>query len=190
MTDYYAVLCIDRKATLAEIKKAYRSKAIACHPDKNKKADAEQQFIDLTEAYEVLRDHHQREHYDRLLEAVLGNDQYINTEQTVRVEEDRSTTYKVCRKMNIVFALLGFLLFIDLLVLPKIERKEKIVARKAEYYRYRDKYSGRTITVKSDQRLMITEHYKYPIETYQLFEYWKCDSIRVVATPILRMRII
>lgn len=94
-------------------------------------------------------------------------------------------TYNVCRKINIACAVLTFILFVDLIILPKIEKKEKIVARKAEYYYTSQKYRGST-RVKSDQRLMITENYKYPIESYQQFEYWKCDSIRLFVTPILR----
>ena len=93
--------------------------------------------------------------------------------------------YKVCRIINVVCAVLTSVLFIDLLILPKIEKNEKVVAREAVYYPIRQRYGG-IREVKSDYRTMITENYQYPIETYQQFEYWKCDSIRLLITPILR----
>ena len=93
--------------------------------------------------------------------------------------------YKVCRIINVVCAVLTSVLFIDLLILPKIEKNEKVVSREAVYYSIRERYGG-SREVKSDYRTMITENYQYPIETYQQFEYWKCDSIRLLITPILR----
>lgn len=65
MKDYYRVLGVERKATLAEIKKAYRKLARKHHPDLNPgdKA-AEQRFKEITEAYEVLKDPQKRKQYD------------------------------------------------------------------------------------------------------------------------------
>ena len=94
--------------------------------------------------------------------------------------------YTVCRKINLVCAALTAILLVDCWLLPKIEKKEKIVARKAEYHHYRNKYSGKTTKKKSDVRLMITENYWYPIGNYQQFAYWTCDSIRLRITPVLR----
>lgn len=51
---YYKVLGLSSKATVDEIKHAYRKKAKELHPDKNKSPDAHEQFILLTEAYECL----------------------------------------------------------------------------------------------------------------------------------------
>ncbi len=52
---YYAILGIQRNASLDDIKKAYRTKAKILHPDKNKNADAQEQFVLLNEAYEYLQ---------------------------------------------------------------------------------------------------------------------------------------
>lgn len=93
--------------------------------------------------------------------------------------------HKICRIINVVCAVLTSVLFIDLLILPKIEKNEKVVCREAVYYPIRQRYGG-SKEVKSDYRTMITENYQYPIETYQQFEYWKCDSIRLLITPVLR----
>jgi len=69
--DYYTVLGVPRDASEAAIKKAYRKLAMESHPDRNKEADAEERFKEITEAYEVLRDPEQRAMYDRYGEAGL-----------------------------------------------------------------------------------------------------------------------
>lgn len=51
---YYRALGVSSKATIEEIKRAFRKKAKELHPDKNKSSDANEQFILLTEAYECL----------------------------------------------------------------------------------------------------------------------------------------
>ena len=48
----YTILEITAAATADEIKKAYRAKAFLLHPDKNSSPTAQQDFIELTEAYE------------------------------------------------------------------------------------------------------------------------------------------
>lgn len=64
--DYYDVLGVAREADAAQIKKAYRKKAVELHPDKNPDdPQAEERFKDLNEAYAVLSDQDKRTHYDR-----------------------------------------------------------------------------------------------------------------------------
>ncbi len=66
MKDYYATLGIQRNATPDEIKKAYRKKALECHPDRNPgDAKAEAQFKQVSEAYEALSDENKRRIYDQ-----------------------------------------------------------------------------------------------------------------------------
>ncbi len=64
-TDYYKILGVDKKASDADIKKAYRKLALKYHPDKNKgdKA-AEAKFKEISEAYAVLSDKEKRQQYD------------------------------------------------------------------------------------------------------------------------------
>jgi len=52
---YYKILGVDKNASLADIKNAYRQKAKLLHPDVSKIADAHEQFIQLNEAYDYLQ---------------------------------------------------------------------------------------------------------------------------------------
>ena len=64
--DYYEVLGVDRSASEADMKKAFRRLAMKYHPDRNKEdADAEQRFKEAKEAYEVLADSQKRSAYDQ-----------------------------------------------------------------------------------------------------------------------------
>jgi len=64
--DYYEILGISKNATAAEIKKAYRKKAIEHHPDKNPgNHKSEDLFKKSAEAYEILSHEEKRAKYDR-----------------------------------------------------------------------------------------------------------------------------
>lgn len=66
MTDHYSVLGLEKNATEADIKKAYRKKAQELHPDKNQgNKTAEAKFKEVQNAYEVLSDKQNRSRYDQ-----------------------------------------------------------------------------------------------------------------------------
>ncbi|XP_047021945.1 dnaJ homolog subfamily C member 16 [Helicoverpa zea] len=62
--DPYKILGINPKATLPEIRKAYRQLAKEWHPDKNEDPNAETRFVEIKQAYELLSDTERRQAYD------------------------------------------------------------------------------------------------------------------------------
>ena len=74
--DYYKTLGVERSASEAEIKSAYRKLALKYHPDRNAgNKNSEEKFKEINEAYEVLRDTQKRARYDQL------GDSYSNWQQ-------------------------------------------------------------------------------------------------------------
>lgn len=70
----YDSLEVNKNASLDEIKKAYKRKAMIYHPDKNKNnPDADSKFKEISNAYDILSDENKRNEYDR-----LGDDRYNN----------------------------------------------------------------------------------------------------------------
>ena len=72
--DYYDVLGVERAATEADIKKAFRKKAMEHHPDRNQHdPKSEARFKEVNEAYDVLRDGQKKAAYDRFGHAAFEN---------------------------------------------------------------------------------------------------------------------
>lgn len=73
MECHYVVLGVDRTATDAEIKKAYRKLALEWHPDKNmdRLEEATTRFKRIQQAWEVLSDPQEKSWYDNHRESIL-----------------------------------------------------------------------------------------------------------------------
>ncbi|PCJ66474.1 MAG: hypothetical protein COA58_06770 [Bacteroidetes bacterium] len=67
MKDYYETLGLKKGCNSLQIKKAYRKLSLKLHPDVNKNANAHDTFIEINEAYQVLRDPVKRSKYNYLL---------------------------------------------------------------------------------------------------------------------------
>ena len=73
MRDFYDILGVDRGASSAELKSAYRKIALKYHPDKNPgDKEAEKTFKEAAEAYGVLSDSNKRAQYDQFGHAGVG----------------------------------------------------------------------------------------------------------------------
>jgi len=72
--DYYDVLGVAKGASEADIKKAFRRKAMDHHPDRNQSnPNSESHFKEINEAYDVLKDAQKKAAYDRFGHAAFEN---------------------------------------------------------------------------------------------------------------------
>lgn len=65
MKDLYEILGLEKTATEADIKRAYRKLAAKYHPDVNKDKDATEKFKEIQGAYEILSDPQKKAQYDQ-----------------------------------------------------------------------------------------------------------------------------
>ncbi|EMD41617.1 hypothetical protein CERSUDRAFT_110187 [Gelatoporia subvermispora B] len=63
--DPYEVLGVKKDATPAEVKKTYFALARKYHPDTNPDKDAQAKFVEIQEAYDILKDEKKRANYDK-----------------------------------------------------------------------------------------------------------------------------
>lgn len=72
--EYYDLLWVGKDASADEIKRAFRKKAMECHPDRHKwDKTKEEEFKKINEAYSVLSDAQKKAHYDRFGTADANN---------------------------------------------------------------------------------------------------------------------
>ncbi|KAJ6635916.1 DnaJ like subfamily C member 17 [Pseudolycoriella hygida] len=106
--DLYGLLGVLITATDADIRKAYRKKALECHPDKNPdNPKAAELFHDLSKALEILSDESARTAYNRVIEAKkaaeLRNQQLDSKRQKLKAdleERERQANLNQARRQT------------------------------------------------------------------------------------------
>ncbi|KAF8719992.1 hypothetical protein HU200_024762 [Digitaria exilis] len=84
--DYYAVLGVERRCSVEEIRKAYRRLSLKVHPDKNKAPGAEDAFKLVSKAFKCLSNDQSRKTYDQTgtIEDHEFREQYPNASNAMR----------------------------------------------------------------------------------------------------------
>ena len=85
--DYYAVMGVLPTASLSEIRRAYRRRALDTHPDVNPIPDATERFKELSEAYQVLKDPVRRSVYDSFRSKIISDDTPQSPEATLNLTQ-------------------------------------------------------------------------------------------------------
>ncbi len=67
MKDYYKILGLEKSASQEEIKRKFKELALEYHPDVSINKNANEIFIEINEAYQILSDTNKRTYYDSLL---------------------------------------------------------------------------------------------------------------------------
>lgn len=75
---YYTILGLTPSASIADIKKAYRTLAKKYHPDVNKDPEADEKFIAINEAYRCLLN----------LRKGINNKHYISYEEWIKIRRE------------------------------------------------------------------------------------------------------
>lgn len=76
--DFYRILAVNSDATYQDIKRAFRNKALKYHPDVCKLPNANNLFIEIYEAFEILSDLDKRKKYDEI---------FLKKEQIIKVNK-------------------------------------------------------------------------------------------------------
>lgn len=88
---HYEVLGIDKSANLEQIKAAFNRLALITHPDKNNQSDAA--FIEVSTAYQTLKDPKSRREYNYTL--------YLKTQPPVKIRHFQQTLLHCLRSISL-----------------------------------------------------------------------------------------
>ena len=131
---YLNILGLPETATKKEIKRAYRKKAMQYHPDKNQSENAQEMFIQITEAYDYLTttpaqrvkqkeqpktksEQYKDDFYERMKRAKEVYEKRQQQERKVQLEKFKrfkeSFVFKTSIPLTVLAYLLYFIMFLD-----------------------------------------------------------------------------
>lgn len=94
--NYYQILGISEDATIEDIKKSYRKLALKYHPDINPSNNSTAKFIEITQAYEILKDADKRKAYDSSINSNIDKNSNFNQWQNdarQKAKKDADTNF-------------------------------------------------------------------------------------------------
>jgi len=97
LKNYYKILRVSRSDSSATIKRVFRKLALELHPDINTATNAHEQFVELNEAYEVLRNPVKRKRYNQLLNSETEKKQTSNKAEKRKKKWNSSTQNSVTK---------------------------------------------------------------------------------------------
>lgn len=161
MKDYYAIMKVERKASDAEIKKAFRRLATQYHPDKNPSKEAEAIFKEINEAYEILGDPVARLEYDQS----LSNPVFF-TYQTARPQRPhyrgpservmlQNSMLRYSRLLFYFGCLWCSVLAVDYMM-PEVDLHGKVTTDMTKHKKYSVHQPGKMLTTDMGQRFDVT----------------------------------
>lgn len=195
MNQYLDILGLQPGVSEADIKKAYRKLAKLYHPDINKDPDAQNRFVEITEAYNFLMevgatphneavnyayDTHVREYAERRKKAK----EEARARQRQAAEEKRKTLFIIYNYTDYlvsIFLLCNFLLLTDYL-LPSVAREERIIKLTRSYES--DNQYGQNLIYRHS--ILHFENYAMLVDREVSDSWEKVSSIaNIHATPLL-----
>lgn len=102
MSDYYAILGLERNASNAEVKKAYHRLAKLYHPDKSTNEKDRLHFEEIAEAYRILGNKEKRQDYDR---EILISEQFMRMKENIHQHRYPGQSTKEPEKTGLSFTL-------------------------------------------------------------------------------------
>lgn len=90
---FYDLLEVDHRASMEEIKKAYREQTQTYHPDKSEHDHAEDIFVVINQAKDVLLNQNERIMYNELGHQAYFNQQMVSNDSSLDVQDDYSEEY-------------------------------------------------------------------------------------------------